>query len=486
MNRGMKAKSKIPSLSALARLANPLDDPETLLQRLTLETVESRHLEWKLTTPFGPGVTTKIKYRMVKALISFANTDGGFIVFGVDPQGKWLGFSEADVLGTDPAMIAELVSGCSTPELTGLNYGLLRVSSRIFPLLHTPPSSLMPHVTTKEIAEKLPSGKQETYLQRHAVYCRYSAKSDLATATQYARIIAQRTDMLKAEMLRRVKEINVPLLIPSAGGVPSPKTIIRVSRATKDKTVPAIRITRDPLEAAGVIVHEELSEGIFEEITNVIEVNRRLASDDRSFVFGEDIYYRIYAERYHVQPEEETFEMLASTAMLRLYAPSFFWMLRMSAVGVARVIRAVLVNPRSMNVRLVCRLVVLLGARPTDWLMKMLNKRWKSHPQPPDHYFSFKKMVASMPEIDPRLVAIQQSANSSIEIPGEPVAVAVRDLLSNPQQAANLLSKVCMIVFKGDHSRRQVCRQLDVLAFGYELLKLGERVADELSHNDEA
>ena len=94
MNRGMKAKSKIPSLSVLARLANPLDDPETLLQRLTLETVESRHLEWKLTPPFGPGVTTKIKYRMVKALISFANTDGGFIVFGVDPQGKWLGFSE--------------------------------------------------------------------------------------------------------------------------------------------------------------------------------------------------------------------------------------------------------------------------------------------------------------------------------------------------------------------------------------------------------
>jgi hypothetical protein len=118
--------------------------------------------------------------------------------------------------------------------------------------------------------------------------------------------------------------------------------------------------------------------------------------------------------------------------------------------------------------------------------MKMLNKRWKSHPQPPDHYFSFKKMVASLPEIDSRLVAIQQSANSSIEIPGEPAAVAVRDLLSNPQQAANLLSKVCMIVFKGDHSRRQVCRQLDVLAFGHELLKLGEQVADELSHIDEA
>ena len=74
MTKMRTPKSTLPSLSSMARLVNPLDDAETLLQRLMVETAESRHLEWKLTPPFGSAVTTKIRYRMVKALVSFANT----------------------------------------------------------------------------------------------------------------------------------------------------------------------------------------------------------------------------------------------------------------------------------------------------------------------------------------------------------------------------------------------------------------------------
>ena len=219
MKRGAsrRPKTKLPSLSALGRSANPFDEPDVLLKRLHLETTESKHLEWKVTPPFGSGVTARTKCRMVKALISFANTDGGFIVFGIDQHGKWLGFLEDEVKGTDPAMVAELVNGCIHPELSGLNYGLLREGPRLFPVLHVPPSPAMPHVTTKEMGERLPDGTQVTHIQRHAVYCRYSAKSDLATATQYSRIITQRTEMLRSEMLRRVKEVSVPTLVSVVG-----------------------------------------------------------------------------------------------------------------------------------------------------------------------------------------------------------------------------------------------------------------------------
>jgi predicted HTH transcriptional regulator len=91
---------------------------------------------------------------MIKALVSFANTDGGFIVFGVDPKGKWLGFTKAELQDTDPAMIAELINECITPELLGLNYGLLRAASRSFPILHVPPSSSMPHYDNRSSKSK--------------------------------------------------------------------------------------------------------------------------------------------------------------------------------------------------------------------------------------------------------------------------------------------------------------------------------------------
>jgi len=341
------AKAKLPSLSLLARLANPFDEPEILRQRLRVETTESKHLEWKVTPPFGPSVTARTKSRMTKALISFANTDGGFVVFGIDQHGKWLGFVEEEVKGTDFAMIAELVNGCINPELSGLNYGLLREGPRLFPVLHVPPSPAMPHVTTKEMGERLPDGQQVIYIQRHAVYCRYSAKSDLATAAQYSRIITQRTEMLRSEMLRRVKEVSVPTLVSAAGMGSGQKTILRVSQVTDDKTIPAIRIMRDAAESSGIVMHEEISEGLFEEINNVLETNRLLAVGERGFVLGDEIYYRVYAERQHVRFSPVTFAVLSKTALERIYAPSFFWLLQIHPSAIVELMRAVGLLPES-------------------------------------------------------------------------------------------------------------------------------------------
>ena len=47
--------------------------------------------------PLGRLVPKHTKFRIVKAALSFANTAGGFIVFGVDACGNWIGFSEAEM-----------------------------------------------------------------------------------------------------------------------------------------------------------------------------------------------------------------------------------------------------------------------------------------------------------------------------------------------------------------------------------------------------
>jgi predicted HTH transcriptional regulator len=103
---------------------------------------------------------------VAKAAISFANTEGGFVLFGIEPKGKWLGFTEAELKKTDPAALAELVNGCVSPELIGLNYSHITIAGRIFPVLHVPPSTQMPHVTTKEIPERLPDGKTVLHFER--------------------------------------------------------------------------------------------------------------------------------------------------------------------------------------------------------------------------------------------------------------------------------------------------------------------------------
>ena len=226
------------TLGWFARQPDPFGDPALILARLRLESSESEYLEWKLTPPAGPAVLLRTKYRVVKAVVSFANTEGGFVVFGVGPKGQWVGFTPPDLQHTDAAALAELINGCISPEITGLNYAELQHGSRLYPVLHVPPSPLMPHVTTKDVQERLPDGQHIFHLYKYAVYCRYTAKSDLATPAQFARIIAFRTDFLKAEMLRRVKEVEVPFTGSALAGLPGHPTILRVSHSAKDPSLP--------------------------------------------------------------------------------------------------------------------------------------------------------------------------------------------------------------------------------------------------------
>ncbi|HAO78253.1 MAG TPA: hypothetical protein DCQ92_04595 [Verrucomicrobia subdivision 3 bacterium] len=474
-----KDKSELPSLAWFARQANPFQDSATLLERLKLETCETKFLEWKSTPPIGANVSVRLKYRMVKAVISFANTDGGFVLFGLDSKGQWAGFTEADLRETDPAALAELINGCVSPELSGLNFAKLESAGRIYPVLHTPPSFLMPHVTTKEISERLPDGKTAIHLNKHAVYCRYLAKSDLATPAQFARIIGSRTDYLKTELLRRVKEIEVPSFKPGTKSASASPTILRVSMGSKDNSLPAVRITRDASEATGLIVHEELSNALFDEINNVLDANNLLARNRPEFVFGFEIYYRIYAERQHIEQSPEKISLLAR-AGVKFYAPTCFWVLRMTPNDIALLIKEILTNEKATQNRLACRMAILLGPKVAQWMKKFLDKRWFNHAQPPEHYFAFKKMIAKGFDTDSRLVALQTSNNSEVELPSENNSVKFSSLLVSSRQTGVFLSKACMAVFGGDINQRSLCRTLDIATYGSEFRKMEEDVYSAL------
>ena len=98
----MAKRRKQKSIAAFARGENSFAPLDALVRALHIETVETRYLEWKSTPPFGAAVTSKMKYRIVKAVLAFANTDGGFVVFGIAPNGTWSGLKKAELDATDP------------------------------------------------------------------------------------------------------------------------------------------------------------------------------------------------------------------------------------------------------------------------------------------------------------------------------------------------------------------------------------------------
>jgi len=471
-------KKRLPSLKAFVRQEDPFAELEVLKKRLLRCSSESRYLEWKSYAPIGPTVDTRLKYRAVKAAISFANTDGGFIIFGAALDGRWTGLTKEEMNHVDPSKITELINGCISPELPYLNYAQTIHRGKRLAILHVPSSPLQPHVTTKDIVDRSRTSKPEIILARHAVYCRSGGKSSLASPAQHQRIVAKRTDFLKEELLRRIRE--VPVAVPKLTGTKMEvEGGVTYARLTDDPKATAIRLTRDTTRTSGVFLHEQLSDGLFDEINNVLEANSLLSAGRSVYLLGEPVYYRIYAERQHIQ-ESEQLAILARTAFTTIYGPNLFWFLLVPAEMAASIIIDSLKQLKSPHVNALIRLATLLGPEISDWLWELIDELWKRHTQKPDYYWSFKKIRNRIGTRDLRLQALRTTERSTVEIPSEPGNVTIQEAMQDPRVTATYLSQACMRIFQGEKQWRAQARVLDVLAYGSKIKDRSSEILQQI------
>lgn len=472
------------TLRQLARMEDPFSDVESVVLLLIKETSESHYLEWKSHPPLGPNVSNWAKYRMVKSAIAFANFEGGFIVFGVDKRGKWTGVTRKELDHCDPAKIEELVNGCVFPEIPVLNYREFEHHGECYAVLHVPPSPQVPHVTVKQVQATQPSGTKSAVLKKYAVYSRFGAKSDLATPHRHQQIVSKRTKYLQAEYLKRIKEVPVPIPVPLRASGRSSGTTLRVARITSDPCAPAVRLTRSATETAGTFIHEEISEGIFDEINNLLDANALLAGNRQVFLLGEPLYYRIYAERQHVESSTDYLGLLTRTALREIYGPSIFWLLRLPPKSTASAILAEINDARVPQMNGLVRVVTLLGETALEWLHNRLERRWRRYPQKPDYYWALERIMNRTAVKDRRLLALRTTAQAAGPVLHSAKRIPIGDYLESQDLAAKQLTAACLGVFEGNKKLRTPCRALDVLAYGQELGEISDRITKELTALD--
>ena len=478
--RETMASERPPSVQTLCRAENPFDRLDILLQRLRMERTESRHLEWKSCPPAGKGADQAARLRMAKAAFSFANTDGGFIVFGIDREGGWAGFSNSSISGGDPAQFAELFNSYVEPEIR-FRYETCEVSGKWFGVLHVPPSPSVPHVTIKDGVARLPSGELKKIIAKHCVYVRYGGKSDLASPSHYRRMIAKCTRHLKDELLRRFKEIivAVPTSPKDSPGAVAEATL-GITRVTDDPAATAIRLTRDPTVASGMVLYEQLPGGFFDDVNNVVQVGKLIAGGEPKFAFRRPVYYRVYAERQDVDDEEDTNIMLAGSALHQLYAPCLFWLLRLKPAQIAALLRELMASERSPNIRAALRFSLLLGEDGRNWAYSRLAQRWKGFTQRPDYFHWFEKLHRQASSDDVKLLALGRGREARLTVAAEDATHTIGDLLDSPQRAAALLSDACRDISAGGSTETRTARDLDITAYGGELQRLAPRVTPRL------
>jgi len=447
-----------------------------LIQRALTAKRESKYIEFKGTfDPNSPADWCEV----IKDIVAIANSGGGVIVFGLDSSGLPTGTCLTALAQVDPADIGNKISKYTGPVQLEFEIRELRKRGKNLQAFVVQAVSI-PIIFQKPGTYDIGSGKQKTAFSVGTVYFRHGAKSEPGNSDDIRSVIERHLEFIRRSWIKGVRKVvqapeGSQIITIRPSGRLGPSSLSPTLRAVKDPTATPVLLTRDREKATGVFVHEEVSEGIFDEINNVIDANRALARGQRHFFLGPPVYYRIYAERQHVRQSDEDTAVLLHAAICDLYAPALFWTFTLPSKVVAEALADLFLRPRSPGIHSLIRMSVLLGDEFYEWLFERWHRKWKGHAQPPNFYWGFTQLKAKLADTDPRLLAARASQSTTFAVRGQE-AVGVSKLMDNPQLASSLVSAACIRVFQGDKDMRSTARDLDYLAYGPQLRESGNEI----------
>lgn len=350
-----------------------------LVKRALKAKRESKRIEFKRGfDASSPGESCEL----IKDIVAIANSGGGIIVFGLDSGGAPTAESVKAISETDPADIANKLTkyvGVPTFEFESIELKKQRHSLHALLIFRAP----LPHVFQKPGTYEIDGAKQKTAFGVGTIYFRHGAKSEPGNSDDIRAVVEREVEAIRKSWIEGVR--NVVQAPPGSEVVVIEQPNRRIStaetrpasviRTTKDPSALPILLTRDASKASGIVYHEEISEGIFEEINNVVDANRVLAKGQKRFFLGPSIYYRIYAERQHVFPQKETLELLARAGLVDFYAPALFWMLNLSDDTIAQIFTDLYQQPRTPQIHSLLRLATILGDDFSQWLFEKLSSK---------------------------------------------------------------------------------------------------------------
>lgn len=234
-----------------------------------------------------------------------------------------------------------------------------------------------------------------------------------------------------------------------------------------------IILTRDREKAHGTLYYEELHEGIFDEINNIVDANRILAKGNHQFMLGAALYYRIYSERQHVNFNIDTFDILARAGSMDFYSPFLYWLTKLPPKNIVDILFDLLYKFKSPSIHNLIKIVIIIDDEAVRCFTKLFDDKLKDIVQKPDFYYTF--MAQNKLKVtNPILKALKAS---SIKVLIENLQYG--QLLKDINLPLNFLSKTCLEVFKGDVHLRSITRELDYLAYG-KLLITNEQIINEI------
>ena len=155
--------------------------------------------------------TTSEKHwlELTKDVSAFANTHGGYLLFGVDDGEKKVVGLSMKVAQTikDVNDLHQKLNRHLDPNIIGLRAKEFKIDGLSIVVLYIPQSVGVTHMISKDGIFNHPSGKTKTLLQKGTFYVRRSAGNHLGDSRDLCDLIERRIDQFRDALLNKVAKV---------------------------------------------------------------------------------------------------------------------------------------------------------------------------------------------------------------------------------------------------------------------------------------
>ena len=150
---------------------------------------------------------------LTKDVSAFANTHGGYLVFGVQDRSRNLVGISAKIAEAleDVNNIQQKLNRNLEPHIEHLRSKRFRIEQQLIAIIHIPMSAGRTHVVSKDAAFKHLSGEQKILLRKGTFYVRRSAANHLGDSRDFDAVVERRLDHFRDSLLDKIaRVVNAP------------------------------------------------------------------------------------------------------------------------------------------------------------------------------------------------------------------------------------------------------------------------------------
>lgn len=289
------------------------------------------------------GITTDV--------MAFANTRGGYLVFGVNDEAfSVVGLPEivANVL-TNTNMVMQKLNRYVAPHFVQIRSKKHNTKQGSIVVMYVPPSKGKTHIFIKDVSYKYPSGKTKILVHPGMIFIRRSATNHIVDPDDLEFIISERINYYKDSILSKIaKVVEAPIeheiLVFDPSGVKEDGKSFVISDSPDAIPVKGMSFTIIPTTDV-------------EELCGWISLSKR----DPGFRPNVSRLWKFYSVRNELKVNEEQTQELVRFSLL-LEMPVFFWLQSISAQKIKHLLLRVFKEIKTRRVKInILRISVFLG-----------------------------------------------------------------------------------------------------------------------------